>query len=134
MAKKRNENKDIRNFSIALTVLFGFFAALNAAYGDKPIWPYLAGIGLAALILGLFIRPVMRPIFRGWMWLAQKLNWAVTRILLTTFWLLVFVPFGLVMRLIGKDFLDRRWNPDKASYWRPRPNVPYDRHRSERLG
>lgn len=134
MAKKRDENKDIRNFSIALAVLLGIFAVLNSIYGDKPIWPYLSIAAAVVLLVGLFLRQVMRPIFRGWMWLAQKLNWIVIRILLTSFWLIVFVPFGLVMRLIGKDFLDRRWEQDKPSYWHQRPDEPYDRRRAERLG
>jgi hypothetical protein len=76
----------------------------------------------------------MRPVFRGWMWFAQKLNWLTTRLLLTVFWLVAFVPTGLILRLFRVDFFDRKWNPSAASYWRPRPDLPYDRSRTERLG
>jgi hypothetical protein len=130
---KRNENKDIRNFGIALGVLLAGFAAL-AFWRGRFYWPYLAGGAGAALVLGLFLRPAMRPIFRGWMWFAQKLNWLTTRILLTVFWLVVFLPVGLVLRLFGVDFFDRKWDASKASYWHERPDAPRDRRRAERLG
>jgi hypothetical protein len=130
---KRDENKDIRNFGIALAVLLAIFAGLGW-HNEKAAWPYLAGAAGLALLLGLFLRPALRPIFRGWMWFAQKLNWVTTRVLLTVFWLVVFLPIGLVLRLFRVDFFDRRWNPDQASYWRERPDAPPDRRRAERLG
>jgi hypothetical protein len=133
MPKKRDEKKDIRNFSLALAVLLGVFGAL-AWYNQRPAWPYLAAAAVVSVVLGVFIQPAMRPVFRGWMWFAHKLNWLTTRILLTTIWIALFVPIGLILRLFQVDFFDRKWDPHRASYWRERPRGPYDRRRTERLG
>ncbi|NLH50447.1 MAG: hypothetical protein GX444_17855 [Myxococcales bacterium] len=133
MAKRRDENKDLRNFCLALGVLLGGFAALGW-YNQRAFWLYLAGGAALVVALGLFAKPAVRPVFRGWMWLAQKLNWFTTRLLLTVIWLVIFLPVGLVLRLLRVDFFDRRWEPGKASYWRERPATPYDRRRTERLG
>lgn len=133
MPKKRDENKDIRDFSIALAVILSGFATLGW-YREKVFWPYLAGVAVVVLALGLFGKPVMRPVFRGWMWFARKLNWVVTRILLTAVWLTMFVPVGLYLRLFRIDFFDRKLEPEKASYWNVLPDKPYDRNRTERMG
>ncbi|MDP8224709.1 MAG: SxtJ family membrane protein [Candidatus Lernaella stagnicola] len=133
MARKKDENKDIRSFSLALAVLLGGFAALGW-YREREFWPYLAAAAVVVLVVGLFLKPLMRPVFRGWMWLAMKLNWVVTRILLTSVWLVMFVPVGLVLRALRIDFFDRKIEPQKESYWHERPDVPYDRNRTERMG
>jgi len=133
MAKKRNESKDIRNFGIALAVLLAGFGGF-AIYRERPVGPYLEGLAAAVLLLALFIRPVLRPVFRGWMWVAEKLNWITTRIILTVAWLVLFLPLGLALRLLRIDFFDRKFDAQAASYFIRRPDVPYDRNRSERLG
>ncbi len=133
MPRKRDENKDIRSFSLALAAILGAFAMLGW-YREREFWVYLAVAAGVVLIVGLFIKPIMRPIFRGWMWLAQKLNWVMTRVLLTVVWLTMFVPIALVLRLLRIDFFDRKLDPQKASYWNQYPDQPYDRKRTERLG
>jgi Saxitoxin biosynthesis operon protein SxtJ len=133
MARKRDERKDIRNFSIALAVLLGGFAAL-AFYRERPFWPPLLITALHVLGFGLFIPRLMKPVFKGFMWFAEKMNWVVTRVMLTVIWLTMFVPVGLVLRLLRIDFFDRKIEPERAGYWNERPDKPYDRHRAERLG
>lgn len=130
---KRDENKDIRNFALALAVILAGFAALGF-YREREFWPYLAAAAGLVLVLGLFVRPVLRPVFRGWMWLAFKLNWVVTRVILTTAWVVLFVPIGLVLRLLRVDFFDRKWEAEATSYWLERPQKPYQREKTERLG
>jgi len=130
---KRDENKDIRNFGLALAVLLGGFAALGF-YREREFWPILAVIAGVVLLLALFGRPLLRPVFRGWMWLAHKLNWVMTRVILTAAWIVLFVPIGLVLRLLRIDFFDRKLQPEAQSHWRLRPNKPYERQKTERLG
>ena len=130
---KRDENKDIRNFALALAVILAAFAALGF-YRERDFWPYLAVVAGALVPLAFFGRPLLRPIFRGWMWLANKLNWVMTRVILTLAWLILFVPIGLILRLFRVDFFDRKWSPEQNSYWRERADKSYDRKKTERLG
>ena len=130
---KRDEQKDIRNFGIALAVLLSGFATLGF-FRERAFWPILAGIAGVVLLLALFGRPILKPVFRGWMWLAHKLNWVVTRVILTAAWLVLFVPIGLFLRLFRVYFLDRKWEHEAQTYWHSRPDKPYDRKRTERLG
>ena len=59
---------------------------------------------------------------------ARVLTW----LLLTLAFYLVFTPFGLVMRILGKDPLHRRFQPDAATYWETRDDGPFDPDRLEK--
>jgi hypothetical protein len=39
---------------------------------------------------------------------------------LLVLFLVVFVPSGLLLRIVGADPLSRRWDPRASSYWRSR--------------
>jgi hypothetical protein len=130
---KRDEKKDIRNFALALAGILAVLAGI-AYWKGRMTWPYLGGGAVLIAALGLFAKPLLRPIFRGWMWLANKLNWAMTRVILTLAWLILFAPIGLLLRLFRVDFFDRKWDPAAPTYWRARPDKPYDRRQTEKLG
>jgi hypothetical protein len=53
---------------------------------------------------------------RAWRRFAHVLGWINARILLTVFFALVLTPAGVLMRLLGRDPLDRR---PTGSSWVP---------------
>jgi hypothetical protein len=52
--------------------------------------------------------------------LAFLLGFVVSTVFLTVFFYLVVTPVGLIARLSGKDFLERKWS-NAPSYWLVRP-------------
>ncbi len=66
-------------------------------------------------------------LYKGWMAFAYALGWVNTRILLVLFFFLVITPVSLVLRMIGKDPLLRRSEPDLKSYWIAREKGSFDR-------
>jgi uncharacterized protein involved in cysteine biosynthesis len=77
---------------------------------------------LSALFFGagLVIPFALKPVYILWMKLAFVLGWINTRILLILIFYLVFTPVGLLMRVLGKDHLERKIEKNKASYWKKR--------------
>ncbi len=126
-----SKNK-VRNFGF---LFGGVFAALSlyAAWKGGPLWPLFLALAAAFIFCGLFARPLLRPVYIAWMVFAFALGWVNTRLLLGLFFYLIMTPVALILRLAGKDLLDRR--PDRAvkSYWIPRERTPLDRSRYERL-
>ena len=51
------------------------------------------------------------------------MNWVGTRIFLVPIYWLVFAIGHLLLRIRGKDPMQRRLDPDVASYWEDRPPV-----------
>jgi hypothetical protein len=124
--------REVRKFGL----LFSAICALVGGYvlysgGTVYIW-FFAG-GIFFLVTGLFVFPVLRPIYVVWMKFAQVLAWVNTRIILGIAFYLIVTPMGLLLRLFGKDLLDQRINPRAATYWKKREQTPFVRERYERL-
>lgn len=94
------------------------------------IWFY--AFGLAFLLLGVFVPVSLKPIYIIWMRLALVLSWIMTRLILILIFYLVFTPIGLVLKLFGKDLLDRRIEKGRSSYWNVKENKSFDKSNYER--
>lgn len=107
---------ELRGFGLltsALLILF-FFVLIPWIWElSQPLWPWIIGAILSAIAV---IAPiVLRPVHRIWMRLAEALGWVNTRIILVLIFFLIFLPFGLLMRLFN-DPMRRKRDPGAASY------------------
>ena len=57
---------------------------------------------------------------------AHALGWVNTRILLFLFFYLVITPVAVAARLLGKDLLAQRLDPNVDSYWIAKNEPPFD--------
>jgi hypothetical protein len=48
---------------------------------------------------------------------AVVLGYFVSRAILLIVFYLVLVPTGLIMRTVGRDPMERKWDPQAQSYW-----------------
>jgi len=80
-------------------------------------------IGLAMLMgLAALVQPgLLRWPFVGWMKVAFPLNWIVSELMLALIFYVVLTPLALVFRLAGRDALDLKASPGRASYWVRKP-------------
>jgi hypothetical protein len=67
--------------------------------------------------MGMFLVSFLKPFYYLWMRLAWILSWVNTRLVLVIIFYLVFTPIGLLMKLLGKDLLSLKIEPQKDSYW-----------------
>ena len=65
------------------------------------------------------LRKVASFLYAWWMRFARVLAFVNTRVLLTLFYFIVIGPIALVLKVIGKDFLERRTN-GSPTYWKLR--------------
>ena len=119
--------KELKRFGLTLGIAFGFLGALL-------IWKhYPAGstllISTAFFMGGAWVAPaILKPIHKIWMTLALTMGAVMTRVILTALFYLVITPLGVLTRIFGKDFLDRKFRENKKSYWHER-NVKSDYER-----
>lgn len=95
------------------------FAKLDGA--ALSLLVLLGIVGAAGALGTLASRPIGRALYRGWMFAALPIGWTISHILLGMVYFLVFTPIGLVMRLLGKDPMERRFEPSAPTYWIKRP-------------
>jgi hypothetical protein len=111
----------LRQFAALWLVFFGGIAAWQGlARGRVGIALVLAILAVAVGVLGLARPQAVRPIFVGWMILAFPIGWTISLILLGLVYYGLFLPLGLVFRLLGRDALLLRPRPSQTTYWTPR--------------
>lgn len=100
--------------------LFAFvFFALGAWSWWQGRWsfPYLFGVAGIFGVIALLRADWLAPLNRAWMKLAELLNIIVNPIVLGAMFYAILTPFGLVMRLAGRDPMRRRFEPAARTYW-----------------
>ncbi|MCB1174949.1 MAG: hypothetical protein KDK39_15360 [Leptospiraceae bacterium] len=107
-------NGDAEQFHLLLTETRSLTDLQAAAPGN---WLYWFAAGLVLFISGL-IPPVANLLFKLWMGLAGLLQSIMSRVILTLVFLLAVLPIGLIAKITGKKFLDKKWEPASAgSHW-----------------
>ncbi len=72
----------------------------------------------AVLIAIYYLIPALRlPMYRGWLYAVMPIGWVISHLLLTGIYLLIITPIGLVMRLVGYDPMQRRFDRSAKTYW-----------------
>ncbi len=77
-------------------------------------------VGAGLLVSGLRLPAALGPANRAWMKLAELLHLVVNPLVMAVVYLTTLVPIGALMRLLGKDPLERRLDPALGSYWKDR--------------
>ncbi len=115
--------RTLRQFAALWIVFFGGMAAWKAVtQGPGPVAGVLAAVALAGGGIGLAMPAALRPVFVGWMMLVFPIGWVVSHLLLGIAYVFLFMPIGLVFRLVGRDPLWLR-KPRRESYWSEKPPV-----------
>ncbi|MCC7418336.1 MAG: hypothetical protein IT176_14465 [Acidobacteria bacterium] len=111
-----------RSFGRAVGGVLILYAAYAGWHGRSAPAVAAAGAGIVLIGLASSAPAGLKWPSKAWWTLAHALGWLNTRLLLTVFYALVFVPVGLLFRIIGRDLLDLRGT---GSSWRPyTPRTP----------
>ena len=108
--------QQLRSFGLLVGGIFGLIGLWPMVWRHQS--PRLWAVTLAViLVLPALVAPrILAPAYRVWMKLAEVLAWINTRILLGLVFFAVVTPIGLVMRLLGRDPMRRRLEPNTESY------------------
>jgi hypothetical protein len=113
--------RQLRQFAVICVFGFGLIALLVWSQTGSTRAPMiLAGVGVAAFLVGLPFPTAIRPLYALLMAIALPIGWVLSNILLMIIFYLAFTPLGLVFRLMGRDPLRIR-KPIVDSYWIDHP-------------
>ena len=106
----------LRSFGLIVGSIFAVIAVwpLIIHGQDLRVWSLILS-GLL-VIPALVIPTILRPVFRVWMRIGSVLGWINTRIILAIGFYLVFTPIGVIMRIVGKDPLHRKFHSNITTY------------------
>ena len=126
------EAKQARKSALAVGLVLLAIAAWNLWKGRPPVYFTAGGIGLVLLVISFTWSAAAIVFHRNWMRFAEALGYVNSRIILGITFFFLITPYGLVMRLFGRNALRRR-GPKQDSYWIPRAKPHQEPQQFERL-
>ena len=105
-----------RNFGLVMAAFFTLVAFWPLVRAESIRW-WALGVALVFLLLTLLWRAPLAPLNKMWMKLGALLYRIVSPIVMALLFYLTVTPLALLMRVLGKDPLRLRHDPNAASYW-----------------
>ena len=104
-----------RSFGIVFFVVFLLITLYPLTYSqDIRVWSAI--ISIIFLVLGLLNSKILTPLNNLWFKFGIFLGKIISPIIMGIIFFLVVTPIGLLMRLLGKDLINLKYNNNK-SYW-----------------
>jgi hypothetical protein len=113
------DKKMLRHFGLLFAgILVALFALLLPWLLERPLprWPFYIAVPVAALALAWPMG--LKPLYQIWMKFGAVMGFINTHIILGLLFFVLVTPMALVMRLLGKDPMARRFDHNLASYRR----------------
>ena len=104
-----------KSFGIVFFIVF-FLIALYPLLNGQEIRLWALIISAVFLILGLLKSKLLTPLNKLWFRFGIFLGKIISPIIMGFIFFLVVTPIGLIMRLLGKDVLNLKYNKER-SYW-----------------
>ena len=114
MNSEKNKSSN-RSFGIVFFIVFliiGTYPMLNE--GNVRFWSLIFSV--IFLILGILNSEFLTPLNKIWFKFGIFLGKIFSPLIMVLIFFFVVTPIGLLMRFIGKDVLNLKFNNDK-SYW-----------------
>ncbi len=113
------KSKQLRSFGkVALVASTVIALLLYLLKGVAIKWVLIIfSFGFVIFIISMISFKLTKMIYLGIVLLTLPIGYVVSFILMAVFYFLLLSPLGLIFRLIGRDPLNRKFEPDKESYW-----------------
>ncbi len=109
--------KELRVFAILEVLFFGIVAwLLYGKTGSQTVAFTTFGIAAIVGIAGFCLPKQMRIVYVVWMAAVLPIGWVVSHLVLGFAFFLMITPIGLVMRLFGRDPLQRQFDKQATTY------------------
>ena len=107
------DRKGLRSFGLTTgAIVAGLFPWLLEA--SIPLWPWVILVVLGTWAL---VAPdSLKPVYRGWMRFGLLLSRITTPIIMGVVFFVFVMPFGFVLKILGKDPMRRRFDAAAGSY------------------
>ncbi len=110
--------KMLREFGIIALFGFGLVGALLGLKWEAWTASYvLWALGAVSFVLALVQPRLLLPLYVALMVVAFPIGFVISNVILLALYFGLFTPFSMVFRLIGRDTMKRKFEPEAESYW-----------------
>ena len=105
-----------RSFGLLFFVVFLIVSLWPLTHeGSIRIWSLI--ISAVFLILGLINSKLLTPLNLLWFKFGMILGAIISPIVMGIVFFLVVTPTGLILRIMGRDLLNKNYDKEKETYW-----------------
>ena len=105
-----------RNFGIVFSIFFLVISLWNF-FSDGSIKTWAILIAIVFIIISFVVPKILHPLNKIWFKFGLLIGAIVAPIVMGIIFFAIVTPTGLIMRLIGKDLLNKKINKTVKSYW-----------------
>jgi hypothetical protein len=105
-----------RSFGLIIACALVVIALIPIIRGHEPRW-LLFPISAVFALLALAKPRLLRPINEAWHRLGLLMQKIVNPVIMGAIFALGIIPTGFVLRLMGKDPMRRKFDPQAETYW-----------------
>jgi len=105
-----------RSFGLVFGVVFIVVALLPVVHGAPIRW-WALGVAGAFFAAAVLAPRVLTPLNRVWFALGLVLHRVVNPVIMAVMFYGAILPMALLLRVLGKDLLRLKREPNAASYW-----------------
>jgi hypothetical protein len=104
--------------AFGLTLAVGF-AVIGAWMAWKGSAYWIAALAVAAIfaLAAFAFAKVLHPLNVAWMYIGHLLNRVVSPLVMGVIFFGLLTPIAAIMRLRGRNLLQRGFDPERGSYW-----------------
>ena len=121
------DRKTLRQFGWIALVGFGVLGGLifwrgrlfglDFGSGARPTAYVLWSLGAISALFSLIVPKANQLLFVGLTVLTFPIGFVVSHIIMGLIFYGILSPVGILFRLMGRDVLNRRFEPESATYW-----------------
>ena len=127
----KSEKTDLKKFGLSVGLVLLAISMLLFYY-ENLIYVYLSIISGILILAGLFFPKILFPIQKLWMGLSVILGFVMSRVIISLLFFLMITPLSIMAKMFKKDFLEKKIDRSKSSYWITRERKEYNQIDSER--
>ena len=111
-----------KSFGVVFFIVF-LIISLWPLLNNNPLRLWSIIVAIIFLILGLTNSKLLTPLNKLWFKFGILLSRIVSPIVLGFIFFAIVTPTGIIMRVLGKDLLNKKFDNKKKSYWINRDKV-----------
>ena len=119
MKSKKNSNKSFGFLFFLVFLTIGLWPLMSSE--SIRIWSII--LSVIFLTLGIINSKILNPFKKGWIKLGELLGRIIAPVVMFAIFFLIVTPIGLLMKLLGKDIINLKFNKKIKSYWMTRKAI-----------
>lgn len=129
----KSDKKELRKFGVTVGIVLILISLLFLfVWNNETVFTVLSISGSVLIFFGILLPKVLFPVHKIWMAFAVVLGFIMTRIILSILFYIIVTLVGMIAKIFRKDFLDKRIDKNKKSYWHQRETIAYTKELTER--